>query len=145
VNLAKRSEHGYFQKIKLGKRSELVYFKNWQYRSEANRFDNDFVFKKTKKSELSFFLKTKGKKRKGSIVNYRSFAIPTHLTLEQSTSRRGRWERVWYRQPAAPASSPLLGRPDPPCTAGLKGTVPRGFRLLVFFMNQFPPRTLVYQ
>ncbi len=33
--------------------------------------------KKTKKSELSFFLKTKGKKRKGSIVNYRSFAIPT--------------------------------------------------------------------
>ncbi len=32
--------------------------------------------KETKKSELSLFLKTKGKKRKGSIVNYRSFAIP---------------------------------------------------------------------
>jgi hypothetical protein len=32
-------------------------------------------FKKTKKSKLSLFLKTKGKKRKGSIVNYRSFAI----------------------------------------------------------------------
>jgi hypothetical protein len=31
--------------------------------------------KKRKKSELSFFLKTKGKKRKGSLVNYRSFAI----------------------------------------------------------------------
>ncbi len=66
-----------FPKIKLAKRSELVYFKNWQYRSEANRFDSDFVFKKTKKSELSFLKKTKGKKRKGSIVNYRSFAIPT--------------------------------------------------------------------
>jgi hypothetical protein len=40
-----------------------------------NRFDSNFVFKKTKKNEFSFFLKTKGKKRKGSIVNYRSFAI----------------------------------------------------------------------
>ena len=59
------------------KRSEHVYIEEFEYRSEANRFDSDFVFKKTKKSELSFFLKTKGKKRKGSIVNYRSFAIPT--------------------------------------------------------------------
>jgi hypothetical protein len=42
---------------------------------EANRFDSDFAFKKTKKNELSFFLITKGKKRKGSIVNYRRFAI----------------------------------------------------------------------
>ncbi len=47
----------------------------FKYRSEANRFDSDFVFKKAKKSESVFF-KTKGKKRKGSIVNYRSFAIP---------------------------------------------------------------------
>jgi hypothetical protein len=42
-------------------------------------------FKKRKKSELSFFLKTKGKKRKGSLVNYRSFAItsPDHsLNME---------------------------------------------------------------
>jgi hypothetical protein len=31
--------------------------------------------KQQQKSELSFFFKTKGKKRKGSIVNYRSFAI----------------------------------------------------------------------
>jgi hypothetical protein len=31
--------------------------------------------KQQQKSELSFFLKTKGKKPKGSIVNYRSFAI----------------------------------------------------------------------
>ncbi len=66
-----------FPKIKLAKRSELVYFKNWQYPSEANRFDSDFVFKKTKKSELSFFFKTKGKKWKGLLVNYRSFAITT--------------------------------------------------------------------
>ncbi len=31
--------------------------------------------KKRKKVNFSFFLKTKGKKRKGSLVNYRSFAI----------------------------------------------------------------------
>ena len=59
----------------ISKRSEQVYIEEFEYRSEANRFDSDFVFKKTKKRELSFFLKTKGKKRKGSIVNYRSFAI----------------------------------------------------------------------
>jgi hypothetical protein len=43
------------QKIKLAKRSELVYFKTLQYRSEANRFDRDFVVEITKKSEHSFF------------------------------------------------------------------------------------------
>jgi hypothetical protein len=59
----------------ISKRSEHVYIEEFKYRSEANRFDSDFVFKKTKKSKLSFFLKTKSKKRKGSIVNYRSFAI----------------------------------------------------------------------
>ncbi len=32
-------------------------------------------FKKQKKANFSFCLKTKGKKRKGSLVNYRSFAI----------------------------------------------------------------------
>jgi len=58
-----------FPKIKSAKRSELVYFKILQYRSEANRFDSDFVLEITKKSELSFFLKTKGKKRKCSIMN----------------------------------------------------------------------------
>jgi hypothetical protein len=57
------------------KRSEHVYFEEFKYQSEANRFDNDFVFKKTKKNKFSFFFKTKGKKRKGSIANYRSFAI----------------------------------------------------------------------
>jgi hypothetical protein len=61
----------------ISKRSDHVYIEEFEYRSEANRFDSDFVFKKTKKNELSFFLKTKGKKRKGSIVNYRSFAITT--------------------------------------------------------------------
>jgi ribosomal protein S8 len=61
----------------ISKRSEHVYIEEFKYRNEANRFDSDFVFKKTKKSELSFFLKTKGKKRKGSIVYYRSFAIPS--------------------------------------------------------------------
>jgi hypothetical protein len=66
----------------ISKRSEHVYIEEFEYRSEANRFDSDYVFKKTKKSELSFFLKTKGKKRKDSLVNYRSFAIPipeTHI------------------------------------------------------------------
>jgi hypothetical protein len=47
----------------------------YQYRREANRFDRDFAFEIMKKSEHSFFLKTKGKKRKCSIMNYRSFAI----------------------------------------------------------------------
>ncbi len=62
-------------KIKLAKRSELVYLKSIQYRSEANRFDSDFVLEKAKKSEFSFFFKAKGKKRKCSIMNYRSIAI----------------------------------------------------------------------
>ncbi len=53
----------------------MLYIEKFEYRSEANSFDSDFVFKKTKKKKLSFFLKTKGKKRKGSLVDYRSFAI----------------------------------------------------------------------
>jgi hypothetical protein len=51
------------------KRSELVYFESSQYRSEANRFASDFVLEIMKKSELSLFFKTKGKKRKCSIMN----------------------------------------------------------------------------
>ncbi len=39
----------------ISKRSEHVYIEEFEYRSEANRFDSDFVFKKTKKSELSVF------------------------------------------------------------------------------------------
>ncbi len=50
-----------FPKIKLAKRSELVYFKNWQYRSEADRFDSDFVFKKRKKANFRFFKKRRAK------------------------------------------------------------------------------------
>ena len=45
----------------ISKRSEHVYIEEFEYRSEANRFDSDFVFKKTKKSELSFFLKRRAK------------------------------------------------------------------------------------
>jgi hypothetical protein len=47
------------------KRSEHVYIEELKYRSEANRFDSDFVFKKTKKSELSFFFLNEGQKTKG--------------------------------------------------------------------------------
>ncbi len=39
----------------ISKRSEHVYIEEFKYRSEANRFDSNFVLKKTKKSELSFF------------------------------------------------------------------------------------------
>jgi hypothetical protein len=53
-----------FPKIKSAKRSELVYFKILQYRSEANRFVVILYLKQQQKSELSFFLnerqKTKG-------------------------------------------------------------------------------------
>jgi hypothetical protein len=48
----------------ISKRSEFVYIEEFKYRSEANRFDCDFVFKKTKKSELLFF-KNEGQKTKG--------------------------------------------------------------------------------
>ena len=41
--------------------------------------------KETKKSELLLFFKTKGKKRKGSIVNYRSFAIPISACCKEET------------------------------------------------------------
>ncbi len=42
--------------------------------------------KSRKKSELLFFLKTNGKKRKCSIMNYRSFAITNHQC------QRHRWQ-----------------------------------------------------
>jgi hypothetical protein len=62
----------------ISKRSEHVYIE--EFVIEAKRTGSIVIlyFKKTKKSELSFFLKTKGKKQKGSIVNYRSFAIPSY-------------------------------------------------------------------
>jgi hypothetical protein len=43
------------------KRSEHVYIEEFEYRSEANRFDNDFVCKKTKKTNFRFFLKRRAK------------------------------------------------------------------------------------
>ncbi len=43
------------------KRSEHVYIEEFEYRSEANRFDSDFVFLKTEKSEISFFFKRRAK------------------------------------------------------------------------------------
>ncbi len=39
----------------ISKRREHVYIEEFGHRSEANRFDSFFVFKKKKKSELSFF------------------------------------------------------------------------------------------
>ncbi len=49
------------------------------YTIEAKRTGSIVILslKQQQKSEFSFFFKTKGKKRKGSIVNYRSFAITT--------------------------------------------------------------------
>ncbi len=76
MNLAKRTY--LFPKIKSAKRSELVFFLILQYRSKANRFVSDFVFKTTTNKRTFVFFLTKDKKQKGSIVNYRSFAITSH-------------------------------------------------------------------
>jgi hypothetical protein len=53
----------YNEQIKSAKPSELVYFKTLQYRSEANRFDSDLVFKTTKKR--TFFFLNESQKTKG--------------------------------------------------------------------------------
>jgi hypothetical protein len=70
-----RSERSYSQKSNL--RSEANWFIIKFYNIEAKRTGSIVILplKQQQKSELSFFSKTKGKKRKGSIVNYRSFAI----------------------------------------------------------------------
>jgi hypothetical protein len=68
----------------ISKRSEHVYNEEFKYRSEANRFDSDFAFKKTKKANFFFFFKPKSKKRKGSIVNYRSFAIASAVSSKHA-------------------------------------------------------------
>ena len=52
--ITKRSEHVY------------MYIEKFEYRSEVNRFDSDFVFKKRKKTNFRFFFLKKGKKRNGS-------------------------------------------------------------------------------
>jgi hypothetical protein len=49
----------------ISKRSKHVFIEECKYRSEANRFDSDFVFKKSKNSELSFFFLNEGQKTKG--------------------------------------------------------------------------------
>jgi hypothetical protein len=48
----------------ISKRSEFVYFEEFKYRSEANRFDSDFVFKKTKKANFRFFFKQRAKNKR---------------------------------------------------------------------------------
>ncbi len=57
----------------ISKRSEHVYIEEFEYRSEANRSDSDFLFKKTKKSELSFFFKNEGQKTKGFVSKLSKF------------------------------------------------------------------------
>jgi hypothetical protein len=47
----------------ISKRSEHVYIEEFEYRSEANRFASDFVFKKRKKT--FFFFLNEGQKTKG--------------------------------------------------------------------------------
>jgi hypothetical protein len=49
----------------ISQRSEHVYIEEFGYRSEVNRFNSYFVFKKTKKSENSFFFKNEKQKTKG--------------------------------------------------------------------------------
>ena len=39
----------------ISKRSEHVYIEEFEYRSEANRFDNDFVCKKNEKKRTFIF------------------------------------------------------------------------------------------
>jgi hypothetical protein len=77
VNLAKRSERSYSQKSNL--QSEANWFILNLFNIEAKQTGLLVILylKQQQKSELSLFLKTKDKKQKGSIVNYRSFPITT--------------------------------------------------------------------
>ncbi len=87
MNLAKRSECIYFQKSKL--RSEANWFILKFYNIAAKRTGSLVILylKQQQKSELSFFFKTKDKNRKGSIVNYRSFAITSLVNSNCSQIR----------------------------------------------------------
>jgi hypothetical protein len=71
------SERSYSQKSNL--RSEANWFILKFYNIEAKRTCSIVILylKQQQKSKLPVFLETKDKKRKGSIVNYRSFAIAT--------------------------------------------------------------------
>jgi hypothetical protein len=66
-----------FDKYKKLVRSEANMFILKNLNIEAKRTGSIVILylKKRKKANFRFFLKTKGKKRKGSLVNYRSFAI----------------------------------------------------------------------
>ncbi len=77
MNLAKRSERSYSQKSNL--QSEANWFILNLFNIEAKQTGLLVILylKQQQKSELSLFLKTKDKKQKGSIVNYRSFPITT--------------------------------------------------------------------
>jgi hypothetical protein len=81
LNLAKRSKRSYFQKSNL--QSEAKWFILKFYNIEAKRTGSLVILylkQQQQKSELLFFFKTKDKKRKGSIVNYQSFAITNSAT-----------------------------------------------------------------
>ncbi len=57
----------------ISKRSEHVYIEEFKYRSEANRFDSNFVFKKKKKKRTLVFLKNEGQKTKGFVSKLSKF------------------------------------------------------------------------
>jgi hypothetical protein len=73
----------------ISKRSEPVYIEEFKYRSEANRFDSDFVFKKTKKTNFRFFFnegqKTKGFDSKLSKFCH-SYASVVHTQIDYDTT-----------------------------------------------------------
>ena len=81
---AKRTQ--LFPKNKSAKRSELVYYKILQYRSEANRFDSDFVFKTTTKKRIFVFFKNERQKTKGFDSKLSKFC---HCYTLQSHKNKG--------------------------------------------------------
>jgi hypothetical protein len=60
----------------ISKRSEHVYIEEFEYRSEANRFDSDFVFKRNKKKRTFVIFKNKGQKLKGFDSKLSKFCHP---------------------------------------------------------------------
>ena len=64
------------------KRSDL--FQTWQYKSEANSFDSDFVFKKGKNQTLIFF--NESQKTNGFNRNCSTTGKPTRLFRSKRAS-----------------------------------------------------------
>jgi hypothetical protein len=60
----------------ISKRSEQVYIKEFEYRSEANRFDSDFVFKRNEKKRTFVIFKNEGQKTKGFDSKLSKFCHP---------------------------------------------------------------------